>query len=91
MLRSGLCEYNDPHILVKGTITVAKETAAAPNNANKKVMFKKWASIANWISRRKNNKQIDDAHDNDVVMRMCLLKEYSDNYAKKILNFIAVL
>ena len=47
MLRSGLCEYNDPYILVKGTITVAKETAAAPNNANKKVMFKKWASITN--------------------------------------------
>ena len=36
MLRSSLCDYSDANILVKRTITVAQETAAAPNNDNKK-------------------------------------------------------
>ena len=35
MLRSGFCDYSNAYILVKRTITVAPETAAAPNNANK--------------------------------------------------------
>ena len=36
MLRTGLCDYSDPYILVKGTITVANRgTAAGLNNANK--------------------------------------------------------
>ena len=36
MLRTGLCDYSDPYILVKGTITVANTgTAAGLNNANK--------------------------------------------------------
>ena len=39
MLRSSLCDYSDSDIFVKGTITVAPATAAAPNNANKKVIF----------------------------------------------------
>ena len=30
MLRSSLCNLSDAYILVKGTITVAKETDAAP-------------------------------------------------------------
>ena len=30
MLRSSLYDYSDAYILVKGTITVAQETAAAP-------------------------------------------------------------
>ena len=36
MLRSSLCDYSDANILVKRTITVAQETAAAPNNDNKR-------------------------------------------------------
>ena len=37
MLRSGLCDYSNKYILVKGTITVAKTVAqtAAENNTNK--------------------------------------------------------
>ena len=38
MLKSGLCDYSDAYILVKGTITI-KITAAAdadPNYTNKK-------------------------------------------------------
>ena len=30
------CDYSDVFMLVKGTITVAKETNEEPNNANKK-------------------------------------------------------
>ena len=37
MLRSSLCDFNDAYVLVKGTITVAKETVAAPNDANKNI------------------------------------------------------
>ena len=37
MLRTSLCDYKDAYIFIKGTITVAQETAAAQNNANKKV------------------------------------------------------
>ena len=29
-----------------------------------------------------NDKHVDDAHDIDVVMAMCNLLEYSDNYSK---------
>ena len=62
MLRSSLCDYSDAYILVKGTITVAQETAAAPNNANKKVVFKNCVPFTNCISRI-NNAQTDDTHD----------------------------
>ena len=39
LLSSILCDYSNSYILVKGTITVAQETAVAPNNANKKVIY----------------------------------------------------
>ena len=44
MLRSGSCNYRDAYILVKGTIAVADEAAAAPKKANKKVIFRNCAS-----------------------------------------------
>ena len=47
MLSSNLCDYSDAYILVKGNITVAPATAAAPNNANKKVIFKNCAPFIN--------------------------------------------
>ena len=47
MLRTSLCNYSDAYILTKGTITVAQETAAAPNNANQKVIFKNCAPFTN--------------------------------------------
>ena len=47
MLSSNLCDYSDAYILVKGNITVAPATAAAPNNANKKVIFKNCVPFIN--------------------------------------------
>ena len=84
MLKSSLCDYSDPYILVKGTITVnntAAQGAAANNNNNKKVIFKNCAPFTNCISEI-NNTQIDNAKDIDIVMPMYKLIEYSDKYAK---------
>ena len=82
ILGSSLCDYSDAYILVKTTITVAKGTAAAPNNGNKKVIFKNCAPLAACISRI-NNTQVDDAQYIDVIMPIYNLIEYSDNYSKK--------
>ena len=81
MLRSSLCNYSDVYILVKGTMAIAKETDPAPNNTNKTVKIKNWALFNKWISRI-NNTQVDDAIYIDVVMLVCNIIEYSDNYSK---------
>ena len=81
MFRSSLCDYNDAYILVQLTITVAPTTTTAPNNANKKLILKNCVPYTNCISRI-NNTQVDDAHDNDVVISMYNLIEYRDNYSR---------
>ena len=62
MLKSSICDYSDPNILVKGTISVIKmaATAADANNANEKVIFKNCAPVTDCISEV-NNTQIDNA------------------------------
>ena len=59
MLRSSLCDYSDAYILVKGNIAV-NNTAGAPNNTDKKVIFKNCAPFTSCI-RKINNTQIDNA------------------------------
>ena len=82
MLRSSLCDYSDAYISVKETITVENTgTAAAPNNRNKKVIFKNCAPFTECISEI-NNKEIDRAKDVDVVISLYNLIEYSDKYLK---------
>ena len=83
MLKSSLCDYSDAYILVKGTITVNKTTAAYAdeNNTNKRVRFKNCAPITNCISEI-NNTQVDNAKDIDIVMPIYNLIEYTDNYLK---------
>ena len=83
MLKSSLCDYRDAYILVKGTISINNTAAqgAAANNTNKKVIFKNCAPFTNCISEI-NITQIDNAKDNDIVMPMYNLIEYSDNYPK---------
>ena len=81
MLRSSLCDYSDAYILVKGTITVAQESNATPNNVNKEVTYQNFTPYTNCISRIYNT-QVDDAHDIDVVMPMYNLIEYRENYSK---------
>ena len=67
MLKSSLCDYSDPYILVKGTIAL-NNTAAADangNNTNKKVIFKNCTPFTNCISEI-NNTQVDNAKDIDL-------------------------
>ena len=40
MLRSNLFDYRDAYILIKETITIAKEKDAVPINTNKKTIKK---------------------------------------------------
>ena len=85
MLKSNLCDYADAYIFVKGRITITGhgDDAAARelDERNKGVKFKNCAPYTKCI-RRKNNKDIDNAQDIDIVMPMYNLIEYSDNYSK---------
>ena len=70
MVKSSLCDYSDAYILVRVTIIVnTTETAGAPNNRNKKIIFKNCAPFTNCISEI-NNTQIDNAKDIDIMMLM---------------------
>ena len=83
VLRFSLCDYGDAYILVKGNLAVnnTAEAGAAPDNANKKLIFKNCAPFTNCI-RQINNTQIDDAEYIDIVMPMYNFIVYSDNYSK---------
>ena len=85
MLRSNLCDYADSYILVKGTITItgagANADARNADERDKGVIFKNCAPFTKSITRI-NNKDIDNAHDIDIVMSMYNLIEYSDNCSK---------
>ena len=63
MLRSSLCDYSDPYILVKGNISVYNTAA---NNINKENIFKNCAPFTNCIGKI-NNIQIDNAEYIDIV------------------------
>ena len=55
MLRSGLCDYSDVYIVVKGTITVTD-----PNNGNndKKLALENNAPFTSCISKQNNTLNI---------------------------------
>ena len=52
---------------------------------NKGVVFKNCAPLTNCKSEI-NNTEIDNAKDIDIIMPMCNLVEYSDNYSKNSWN-----
>ena len=83
MVRSHLCDCSDTYMHVKGTIRVPDTSAQAKpaSNVNKQVIFKNCAPFTSCINEISNT-QIDDAHDNDLVMPMHNLIEYSDIYSK---------
>ena len=66
MLRSDLCDFTDPYIIVKGDITVTNLNNAKRNKA---VAFKNNVPFINCISKI-NGIKIDNAEDLDVVMPM---------------------
>ena len=72
-------------MLVKGTLTVLSMTtvgvAGGTNNRGKKLMSKNCATFTDCISEI-NSMQVHTDKDIDVVMLMCNLREYSNNYSK---------
>ena len=89
MIRSTLCDYADAYILLKGTITITgagnKNYARQTDERNKNLIFKNFAPFTKCISRT-NNTETDNAQDIDIVMPMCNLIEYSDNYSHLIME-----
>ena len=64
MMKSGLCDYSDAYILVKGTITINGDGLEVgvrkSNERNKGVIFKICAPFIEWISQI-NNIQTNNA------------------------------
>ena len=91
MLKSSLCIYSDAYIVVKRIITITGEKveedsgerqgAREADKRDKAVIFKNCAPFNNRI-REKNNAQVDNAKDLDVLMPMYDLIEHGDNYLK---------
>ena len=72
-------------ILVNGTITITgagnDDAARQADEREKGVTIKNCPSFTKCISKI-NNRDIDNAHDVDIVMPMYNLIEYSDNYSE---------
>ena len=85
VLKSSLCDYSHAYILIKGTITITGSEADAAgrqeNERNKGVIFKNCPPFITCKSEI-NNTEIDNARDNDIVIPIYSLIEYSDNYSK---------
>ena len=81
MLRLNLCDYSDAYILVKGTITLARNNLR--DRQDRPLIFKNNALFVSCITRI-NGELIEDADDLDIVMPMYNLLEYSKNYRKTI-------
>ena len=79
MLRSDLRDYSDAYVLVKGTITVARDDNV--DRGNSYIVLKNNVPFVSCISKI-NNKLIENAEDLDVVMPMNNLLEYTKNYRK---------
>ena len=71
VIKSNLCDYSDAYILVTGDITTTND------DANTKVVFKNCTPFTKCVTHIKD-KHVDNA---DIVMPMCNLIEYSDNYS----------
>ena len=79
VIKSSLCDYSDSYILVTGYI------AETGDDANTRVAFKNYASFTKCITHI-NDEHVDGAHDLDIIMPMCNLIEYSDNYSDTLEN-----
>ena len=93
MLKSSLCDYS-ANVLVKGKIpiTAAGDDAAArqADEKDKGVAFKNCAPFTTCKSDI-NNVEKDYYKDIDIIMPMYNLIEYSEDYAKNIWKFVAIL
>ena len=78
MLKSCLCDYSDVYILVKGKMAItgegADDAAKRTDEIDEGAVFKNCAPFTNCTSER-NNAQVDNAKDIDIVMSMFNVKE----------------
>ena len=74
VLKSGLCEYNDSYILVRGDITV---TAASETQ----IAFRNCSPFTKCITKI-DGTAIDDAEDLDLVMSVYNIIEYSSKWSE---------
>ena len=72
---------SDTYIFVKGTISIKAEARNNPNNGDKEVVFKNFDPVTDSICEI-NNTPIYNIKHIDVIMSMCKLKEYCNNYSK---------
>ena len=56
MLKSSLCDYSDPYVLVSGTIEIPNTGAGAAPNNRKNIIIKNRAPFTNGISEINNTK-----------------------------------
>ena len=81
-LNPSLCDYSDAYILVKGRIIITEAGDDAvvrqADERNKGVIFKNCSPFTN-CKREIHNIGIDNAKDNDTVMPMYKLTEYSND------------
>ena len=77
MLRSDLCDFSDPYIVVKGTITVTGTTSRS--RKNRPLAFKNNAPFISCISKV-NYTFTDNAEDLDIAIPMNNLIEHIKNY-----------
>ena len=73
VIKSNLCDYSDAYILVTENIT------ATGGGANDRVAFKNCAPFTKCITHI-NDKHVDNADNLDIIMPICNLIEYGDNY-----------
>ena len=83
MLRSDLCDFSDPYIVVKGIVTLHARHGAnnIRDRKNRPLAFKNNVLSIFCISKI-NGVLIENAEDLDVVMPMYNLFEYSKIYSK---------
>ena len=83
MLRSGLYDFGDVYIVVKGDITLEGDNDGNKHNKNN-------GPFINCITKI-NSIKTDNAEDLDVVMPMYNLLEYSKNYKKNNRKLVELL
>ena len=78
MLRPNLCDYSDVYILVKDRISVRGTNHV--HRINKELTFKNNVLFRSCISKISKT-IVDHAKDLDIVILLCDLLEYSNNYS----------
>ena len=74
VIKPNLCDYSDAYIIVTGDIKVAAVAA------NTTVAFKNCAPFTRCVTHI-NDEHVETIENLDIIMPMCNLIEYSDNYA----------